>query len=179
MPYVVAAMMLAVMIVALASGLIMRGRSISNGMLRRAVWAAVLACVAFGPVALALTPAVVRQRIARNDRLAGERFASLKKAVESTRAEAYGSSKICDGTALQRHYAGPPFSDTDWRRITGNFVKQDGYIFMVYCRDAGGYTVDVHPARARGDGTHEFCTDQSGRVDCHREWNGKCLPCRP
>jgi len=31
--------------------------------------------------------------------------------------------QACEGTALRCHYAGPPFSDTDWRRITGNAVK--------------------------------------------------------
>jgi hypothetical protein len=178
-PYYVAANTLAVILVALSAGFIMRRRSISNEISRRTVLAAIFACAAFGPVTLALTPTVVRHRIDGDDRLAGDRFAALKNAVERT-AEAEGSSQICDGTALRRRYAGPPFSDTDWRRITGNFVKQDGYFFMVYCREKGGYTIDARPARERGDGTRRFCTDESGRVGCRVEWDGsryKCLPC--
>jgi hypothetical protein len=126
------------MATAFLAGLIMRGRSISNQIFRRVLWAIVLACVAFGPVTLALTPTVAGRRMARNERLAAERFASLKKAVESTRAEADGANRICDGAALQQHYNGPPFSDTDRRRITGNYVKRDSYFFMVYCREKGG-----------------------------------------
>lgn len=178
--YIGAVSAVAVMLVTLASGVIMRRRAISNAVLRHAIWAVILACVAFGPVTLALTPAGVRHRIARNDRVAAERFASLKKAVESTRAEARGYSQICDGTALRRHYAGPRFSDTDWRRITGNYVSQDGYVFMVHCREKGGYTIDAWPTRERGDGTRRFCTDESDRVGCRVKFDGvryKCLPC--
>ena len=179
--YIAPAIAVLVMLVAVAAGLIMRGRSISNASMRGAVWVVILACAAFGPVTLALTPAVVRHRVERNDRLAAERFASLKKAVEGTRAEANGLSKICDGTALRLHYAGPPFSDTDWQRITGNAVKQDGYFFMVYCREneIGGYLIDARPARTRGDGTRQFCTDDSGKVGCRVEpiRGHKCLPC--
>ena len=105
---------------------------------------------------------------------------SLKKAVEITRAESDGASKICDGTALERHYTGPPFSDADWQRIAGNYVKQDGYFFMIYCHEKGGYTIDALPARPAGDGTRHFCTDESGKLGCRREWDGsrnKCLPC--
>ncbi len=173
--YFAAAITLAAVFVALTTGLIMRRRSISNAIARRAVWAGILVCFAFGPVMLALTPAVVRHRISRNERLAAERLALLKRAVESTEY-----SQICDGTALQQHYSGPPFSDTDWRRMTGNAVKQDGYYFMVYCREKGGYTVAVSPARERIDGTRRFCTDESGKVGCGVEFDGsryKCLPC--
>jgi hypothetical protein len=178
--YIVGAFTLAVMFVALLAGLIMRRRSIRMGSLRRVVWIALLACVAFGPVTLALTPPLVQRRIARNDRLAAERFASLKKAVETARAEPDGAGEICDGTALERHYAGPPFSDVDWRRITGNYVKQDGYFFMVYCHEKGGYTINAQPARTVGDGTRWFCTDESDRVGCRMTFDGlryKCLPC--
>lgn len=178
-PVYLVAMTLVAMFIALFAGLIIRRRSISNEASRRAVWAAIVACVAFGPVTLALAPAIVRHRIARNDRIAAERFASLKNAVEST-AKADGLSQICDGIALQRRYVGPPFSDTDWERITGNFVRQDGYNFMIYCREKGGYTISAAPHRERVDGTRRFCTDESGRVGCGMERDAsryKCLPC--
>lgn len=178
--YIVGANVVAVMFVAFSAGVIMRERSISNGILRGAIWAVILACVAFGPVTLALTRPLVQRRIARNEQLASDRFMSLKKAVETTRAEPDGASKICDGTALEHHYAGLPFSDLDWRRITGNYVKQDGYFFMVFCHEKGGYTIDALPARPVGDGTRRFCTDESGRMGCRMDWNGPrktCLPC--
>jgi hypothetical protein len=90
---------------------------------------------------------------------------------------------------LQR-FAVIPFSDEDWRVIADNYVRQDGYTFihqdgysyMVYCREkAGGYTIAAFPARDQGDGTRQFCADESGRLGCRMEWNGSrfgCLPCK-
>ncbi|HEY4051140.1 MAG TPA: hypothetical protein VGM27_30120 [Acidobacteriaceae bacterium] len=169
---------LAVMLVAPVTRFLMRKRSISNRMIRQAAWAALLGCVAFGPTALALTPSIVKHRIGRNDRLAAERFLSLKKAVEGSRAEAEGESEVCDGLGLKRHYSGPPFSDADWGRITGNYVKQRGYFFMVYCRhEKDGYTIDAHPATPGEDGTRWFCAEGSGKVGCHMDQRHNCLPC--
>ncbi len=91
---------------------------------RRALWFILAGCVAFGPVVFALTPALMRQRVARNDRLAALRFKSLKHAVEQTRSEAGGLDSVCDVNALQRHYDGPPFTQQDWRYITGNYVMK-------------------------------------------------------
>lgn len=179
-PFGVAAATIAAVLVSLVAGLAGRKLPISNETYRRAAWVALLGLVAFGPVTLALTPPLVGYRIVRNDRVAAERFTSLKNAVERTAAEAGEPKRICDGSALQRHYAGPPFSNEDWQRITGNYVKQDGYLFMVYCREKGGYAIDARPARERGDGTHQFCTDESGRLGCGMEWNRSryaCLPC--
>jgi hypothetical protein len=179
-PYSVAAGTIAVLLLSLVAGLAGRKLSPLTEAYRSTIWVALLGLVAFGPVTFALTPPLVGYRIARNDRVAAERFASLKNAVERTAAEAGDPKRICGGSALQRHYAGPPFSDEDWRRITGNYVKQDGYFFMVYCRENGGYTVDAGPVRDRGDGTRRFCTDESGRLGCGMEWNrsrNKCLPC--
>ena len=85
-PYYVVANTLAVMLVALLAGLIMRGRSISNTGSRRAVWAAIIICVAFGPVTLALKSPIVRYRVAHNDILTTEGFGSLKSPVEKTKA---------------------------------------------------------------------------------------------
>ena len=179
-PYAVAANTIAAVLLSLAAALAGRRLSISNETYRRVVWVASLGLAAFGPVTLALTPPIIGYRIVRNDRVAAERFTSLKHAVERTAAEAGDPQRICEGSALQRHYAGPPFSNQDWRRITGNYVKQDGYLFMVYCREKGGYAIDARPARDRGDGTHQFCTDESGRLGCGMDWNRSryaCLPC--
>lgn len=150
---------------------------------RRGLWVALVGCVTFGPIALALTPRLVENRVARNDRVAAVRFASLKNAVEGTRAEAGDPRRICDGSTLKRHYSGPSFSNEDWRRITGNYVKQDGYIFMVHCSEKDGYTIEASPARVKGgtDGTRRFCTDESRQLSCAMEWNRSryaCLPCK-
>jgi hypothetical protein len=57
------------------------GRAISSTRWnRRAVlWATLLGCAAFGPVMMAVTPPLVARRMARNDRLAAERLAGMKK----------------------------------------------------------------------------------------------------
>jgi hypothetical protein len=156
--------------VSLVGGGAMRNVSLSNERLRRAAWVVFLGCVAFGPVALALTPPVVAYRVARNDRIAAERFEALKDAVAQAMAEAGGRAHTCLGRAFKRQYSGPPFSESDWWYISGNYVKQDGYVFMVNCYSEVGYTIDAFPARAKGDGTRHFyfCTDGTGRVDCHR-----------
>jgi hypothetical protein len=137
-------------------------------------------CVAFGPVALALTPPLVAHRIAVNDKLAAERFALLEKAVQQTASDRRNDGSVCDGSALGRNYSGPLFSAEDWHRITGNYVKQDGYVFMVYCREQGGYTIDAMPSRDKGDGTRHFCTDESGAIGCSMTFNRSrhaCTPC--
>ena len=50
-------------------------------------------------------------------------------------------------------------------------------MFMVYCREKGGYTINALPARGKADGTRRFCIDESGRIGCGMEWNRsrKCL----
>ena len=171
---------LAVALVSLVAGLVARRMSISRQNQRRLAWLALICCVASGPVAFALTPALVARRVAHNDRLAAHRFTSLKAAVEHTLTQDRVSARICDGRFLMQHYSGPSFSNEDWERITGNYVKQDGYIFMVYCREKSGYTINALPARGKADGTHRFCTDESGRIGCGMEWNrsrNACIPC--
>ena len=76
---------------------------------------------AFGPICLALTPPLVARRVARNERLAEKRFTSLQRAVKHTLAAS--PALFCAGPVLARNYFGPPFSNVDWRRITGNYVK--------------------------------------------------------
>lgn len=179
-PYSIALNTVIALVAALTAGLTARKVFVSSKTWRYAAWAVLSGCAAFGPVMLGITPRLVARRIAYNDRVAAERFASLKKAVERTAIEANDPSCICQGTELENHYSGPPFSAEDWRRVTGNYVKRDGYFFMVYCREKGGYTIDAGPARERGDGTRRFCTDESGRVGCRMEWDRsrhQCLPC--
>lgn len=136
--------------------------------------------MAFGPVALALTSPLVAYRVRVNDQVAALRFESLKDAVEQTASGPKHQVGVCDGSTLKRHYSGPPFSEKDWQRITGNYVKQDGYFFMVYCREQGGYTIDAMPARNKGDGTRHFCIDESSRLGCGMKFNSSrygCTPC--
>jgi hypothetical protein len=179
-PLAIGVATLATVLVSLVAGLVGRRLSVSRKNHRRTVWLAFVCCVAFGPVALALTPPLVAHRVARNDRLAAERFASLKSAVERTIAEAGDPKRICDGQILRRYYSGPPFSEEDWPRITGNYVHQDGYDFMIYCHEKSGYTIDANPFRGKGYGTRRFCTDESGKIGCGTEWNRSryaCLAC--
>jgi hypothetical protein len=159
-------------LVSLVAGLIVRQIleskqiSISNEKPRRAIWLLFVCCVALGPVALALTPPLVAHRIKRNDRLAAERFESLKTAVERTMAESRDPKRICDGSSLKQNYSGPPFSENDWRYIAGNAVKQDGYLFYVsiYCPQPGKFAIQAFPERQKGDGTRRFRAEESGRV---------------
>jgi hypothetical protein len=179
-PYVIIVATLAAMAVSFVAALAVRKVSLSDEKRRRAVGLVLICCVAFGPVALALTPKLVAYRVARNDRVAAERFASLKNAVERTVAEDGNPGRICDGQALRQHYSGPPFSEDDWRFIAGNYVTQQGYSFMIFCHEKAGYTIHGIPWEGKGDGTRQFCTDESGKVGCGMEWNrsrNACTPC--
>jgi hypothetical protein len=147
---------------------------------RRAAWLALAGCIGIGPVLLALTPPLVARRIALNDQAAAARFKSLRNAARQTALDPKDQGRLCDGEVLKRHYSGPGFSNDDWQRITGNYVKQDGYVFMVYCREQGGYTIDAMPARIHGDGNRHFCADESGRTGCGLDFNESrhvCTPC--
>ena len=66
--------------------------------------------------------------------------------------------------------------------MTGNYVEQDGYFFMIYCRDGTGYVIDAMPARDGQDGgTRRFCADESGKIGCGMTWNRSrhaCVPCQ-
>ena len=147
--------------------------------LRRAAWFALVGIAASGSVCLALTPPLVARRVARNERLAEKRLTSLQRAVQHTLAAT--PDHVCAGPLLARNYFGPPFSNVDWRRMTGNYVKQDGYFFMIYCRDGTGYVIDAMPARDGQDGTRRFCADESGKIGCGMKWNRSrhaCVPCQ-
>jgi hypothetical protein len=179
--FVIAAGIGAGLLVALLACLLASAISISNEKHRRALWLLLVCGVACGPVVLALTPSLVARRVARNDRIAAERFMSLKNAVERTRADTDGSSLFCDGQALKRHYSGPPFTESDWRYIAGNYVREDGYVFGINCHpQQSSYAIDAFPARERADGTRRFCADEWGTVGCETRWTGSrnaCTPC--
>lgn len=167
-------------ILAFSSGAAARWVPLSAALPRRAGWFALACCVAFGPVTLGLTRPVVARRVAFNDRAAAERFESLRRAVRLTALDVNGRIRICDGAALKRRYSGPKFSGEDWRRITGNYVAQDGYFFMIYCHERGGYTIDALPVPTPGEGTRHFCAEESGRVGCGMTFDGSrhtCTPC--
>jgi len=179
-PFVVLVMTVEAAFTSLLAGLVARKVSVQNENRQHPLWVPLLCCAAFGPIALALTPPLVASRVARNDRLAAERFAGLKNAVETTWAGSGDRSAICDGEVLKEHYAGPPFSGQDWHYFVGNYVKADGYVFGIYCHEQRGYTIDAFPGREKGEGTRRFCTDESGRVGCEMTWNRSryaCIPC--
>ena len=160
------------------------GRRVSNksGAFLIASWAVLGCCVAIGPITMLLTPPLVAQRVARNARLAAERFVALKNALERVHAESGGTDRTCDGLAIKQNYSGPPFSESDWDYIGGNYVKQDGYVFGIWCHqtEQGGYALDVWPERQKADGTRKFCSDESGMVGCALGWDrtrNVCTPC--
>jgi hypothetical protein len=178
-PLLVAVGTLAEAVVSLVAALVGRKIRVPNEKYRRTIWAALVCCVAFGPVAVALTPPLVAKRVVRNDRLAAGRFEALRVAVEQTSAEPGGVARICDGKTLKQHYSGPPFSDTDWRYIAGNSVREDGYYFGIWidCPQPDAYVVEAAPIRQEGDGTRRFCADSSGMIGCGLGTHEECLPC--
>lgn len=150
-------------------------RPVSNGAVRAALWALLALCLAFGPVLFALTKPLIKLRIARNESIAAARFSSLKNAVEQTKASVGEGApgNICDGQSLQKHYLGPHFNEQDWSRISGNYVEEDGYVYMISCRQQGRYLLEARPKMpvAYGTGVRTFCADESGEVACAQEWN--------
>ncbi len=150
-----------------------RKRPVSNGAVRGVLWVALALCLAFGPVFFLLTKPLVKLRVARNESIAAVRFAALRKAVEQTKAAGGAADGICDGQSLQMHYSGPPFTREDWIRISGNYVEEDKYVYMISCRQQGGYLLEARPKMPRvyGYGARTFCANESGEVACNPEWN--------
>jgi len=147
---------------------------------RRAAWIALGCCLAFGPVTALLAKPLVAWRMDRNEKYAAERFNGLSHAAQRVRAETGDPGRVCDGQALKRNYSGPAFSESDWRYIAGNYVKENGYLFGIWCNQSGhgGYTIDAQPNRP-WDGVREFCTDESGRIGCGMEWGARRAECTP
>lgn len=147
---------------------------------KRVAWVFLTSTTALWLIVLAATPPLAAHRIATNERFAVERLTSLQRAADATINTPSTSAQLCDGSALRRNYAGRPFSDLDWKRITGNYVLQDGYMFMVYCQEKRGFTIHAMPKTTGQDGRRCLCTDQSGQRGCGmggNAWGHWCLPC--
>jgi hypothetical protein len=157
----------------LAAFLAARRWPVSSGAAKGALSVLLGLCLAFGPMLFALTKPLVKRRVVRNEAIAAVRFASLKKALELTRADTGAAVDICDGQSPQKHYSGPPFTKEDWSRIAGNYVQEDGYVYMISCRQQGKYSLEARPKMPRvyGYGARIFCADESGVVACAPEWN--------
>jgi hypothetical protein len=171
---------LATALVSFVACLTVRKIRIPTETIRRVMWIALAVCLAFGPATLAITPSLVARRVVINDRVAEERFLSLKRAVEQTVAERDGLAGICDRKTLKRHYSGPPFSEMDWHFIAGNYVKRDGYVFgiWIYCPEPTDFAIDAWPVREKGYGTSRFCSDASGKVGCTLDVGSSGYACR-
>jgi hypothetical protein len=163
----------AALICGLATLLAVRRWPLSNGAAQGITWVLLGVCLAFGPTLLALTRPLVNRRVVRNESTAAIRFASLKNSLELTRADRGATDTICDGQSLQKHYAGPPFTEEDWRRICGNYVEEDKYVYAISGRPPGNYLLEARPKmpRAYGYGARVFCADMSGEVACDPAWN--------
>jgi hypothetical protein len=170
---------LAAFLLSLLSNSAMRKLTLSNIARRQIVWIVLVCCFAIAPIALALTAPLVRHRVARDDRAAVNRLKALNIAAEKTMAEAGGRKNICDGNALQRNYAGPMFSQEDWRYITDNYVRRDGYVFRFYCQEKDGYAIEAWPARGAVDGTRRLCADEAHSLGCDIGSNGSRRVCKP
>lgn len=172
-----------IFVIALLPGLIARKISVQRTSVRCVLWALLSCMFVLGPVILALTPPLLTARIKQNDQVAQERFLALRSAAERTAVEARSPDLICDGAAIKRHYSGPPFSDSDWHYIAGNYVREDGYAFGIWCHQQGGYTIDVSPKEPIGYGSRHSCTDETGRTGCgmspQRPPRETCAPCIP
>lgn len=162
-----------VMVATLATAIIsaifilpLRDATVTNERVRRALWLALIISVCFSPVALALTPVMTSSRILRNERVAGDRVKALKTAVQRSMAENGDPRSYCGGKVLKLHYSGPSFSDNDWDLITRNYVTREGYAFMVFCPEKGGYRISALPHISEQDGNRIFCSDDSGQSGC-------------
>jgi len=91
----------------------------------------------------------------------------------------YGGDRICNGSFVKQNYNGPPFNESDWRFIAGNYVREDGYEYGIWCHQQSGYTIDVHPLREKQDGSKKFCTDETGRLGCEAKWIPFRVSCQP
>jgi len=168
-PFETMAITLAAVVVSTVLIVAMGTVTVSNEAVRCLLWLALVGCIAFGPVALALTPAIVSSRTSRNERLAAERVKALKTAVQQSMAENGNPGSYCNGQVLKHRYSGPSFTESDWGLITENYVRQDGYVFMVFCPEQGGYRISAIPQRGKADGTRHFCADESGKAGCTKD----------
>ena len=122
-----------------------------------ALW--VLAITGVGLIAS--MPYIVRQRLAHNDALAGQRARALYQAAEAC---LNSNEDCCNGENIKTHYQGPPFSDPQWARIAGVYVKEQGYFFVVHCEkiSSPGVLVQADPATPGETGTRAISIDTRG-----------------
>jgi hypothetical protein len=170
---------LAAFILSLLANSVKRNLTLSDSKLRHIVWICLISCFAIGPIALALTPPLVKYRVARNDRAAVARLEALNNAAHKIMTETGSSEHICDGDTLQRNYSGPMFSEKDWGYITDNYVSQDGYVFRFYCQEKDGYAIEAWPAKGAVDGTRRLCSDETRELGCDIGSNGSRRVCKP
>ena len=158
-----------------AAFLAVRNWPLSSRGAKGALWIVLGLCLAFGPALLALTKPLVKRRVARNESIAAIRFASLRNALRLATADRGAANSICAGQTLDKHYSGPPFTRDDWIRISGNYVEEDKYVYMISCRQQGRYLLEARPKMPRvyGYGARTFCADESREVTCDLQWNGR------
>lgn len=179
-PITVACALAASILASLVGGLVGRKIRASNRPLRRVLWFTLTSCLAFTPIALALTPPLVARRIARNEQLAAQRVTALQRDVAQIVAETRNPASSCDGEAIKRHYSGPAFSERDWRYIGGNYVEEDGYAIGIWCHDPKGFAVHAIPVWWGDTGVRQFCSDQTGALGCKLDvdaFHVRCTPC--
>ena len=124
---------------------------------------AVLCLLAIGGVGLiASEPYIVHQQLAHNDALAGRRAQALYQAAKAC----LNSNEDCTGENIKAHYQGPAFRDPQWARITGVFVKDQGYFFIVHCDkfSSGGILIQALPATPGETGTRSMRIDTWGNL---------------
>jgi hypothetical protein len=154
---------LAAVICGLASSFAARSWPFTNGAARRVLWVVLGLCLAVGPTLMAITKPLVNRRMARYESIAAMRFASLKQALQQTKAESGGTGNVCDRQSVQKHYSGLPFTLDGWSRIYGNYVEEDHYVYAITCHEEGRYLLEARPKMPRGYGYGErlFCADES------------------
>lgn len=112
---------------------------------------------------IASMPHIVRQRLAHNDALAGQRARALYQAAKAC---LNSNEDCCNGENIKAHYQGPAFRDPQWARVTGVFVKEQGYFFIVYCEKVSspGILVQADPVTPGETGTRSISIDTRGNV---------------
>lgn len=159
---VAAAMTLLVVAIGFLAHFAIWSRLSANTTLRRFSWVALLVGVISAAASIAFAPALMAQRILRNEQLALERLSALQDAMGRA-VETYRVTPIYAARLLAPYYFGPSFTNMEW----SGAVNQDGYIFIITRgSEDRTYTISARPIRAKIDGNRQFCADQSGNIEC-------------
>lgn len=176
-------------LISLGAALIGRRISVTGPHIRQAIWLALFGYCTLGPSILFITPSLVNVQVARNNRIAKQRFEALRSAVVKATAEEVNFTQTCDGNALSKYYFGPSFSRSDLDHIGAKdgvqpkgTADEDGYDYLVACYENGVYTIAARPTLVRPnvEGALSFCADQTGKPKCGFDNSGferKCAPC--